>query len=408
MFAGLRSKIKEWRAERLLRDLQSEPTGLEYMMAARASSRLRDPRAVEPLIQALRHPDSFVRERAAEALGELGDARAIDPLVEALADPGDSDRLESMAVRHAAAIALAKLGEVDFRALGEIGDPCHGLERLAECGDPRLLTPLLRALRDPHNPRVRADAAVALGKLGDLRAVQPLIAATIDNEWEVRSHAFEALGELRTDEEFEFLVNEAERGSDGAVRGLVKYGDARGTDAVIELIDHCEIWKTGDAYLLFRALGEIGGERAFQRLKQEVGGGEPEAIWPLAKTGNPCAVDVLIQRLGDHDAATIMDSDAVGVANAADALAKLGESRAVEPLIDVLEDNSKAPVTAKDFYPAERRRKKMLLRAIRALGELGDSRAIAEVQKLTKYQPGEIEEEADWALGKLASKRRDT
>ena len=408
MFDGRRSKIKERRAERLLLKIQSEPTGLRYMMAVRAASRLRDPRAVEPLIQALRHPVSYVRKWAAEALGELGDARAIDPLVEALADDGDPDRRESMAVRHAAAMALAKLGEVDFRAPGGIGDPSHGLERLAECGDPRLLTPLLRALRDPHDSRVRADAAAALGELGDLHAVQPLIHATMDNDWEVRSHALEALGELKTNEGFEFLVNEAEGGSHGAVRGLAKYGDVRGTDAVIELIDHCEVWKTGDAYFLFRALGEIGGERAFQRLKQEVEGGEPEAIWPLAKSGDPRAVDVLIQRLGDHDAATITDSNAVGVANAADALANLGESRAVEPLIDVLEDNDKAPVTAEDFYPAERRRKKMLLRAIRALGELGDSRAIAEVQRLTKYQPGEIEEEADWALGKLASKRRDT
>jgi HEAT repeat protein len=89
-------------------------------------------------------------------------------------------------------------------------------------------------------------------------------------------------------------------------------------------------------------------------------------------------------------------------------LAKLGDSRAVKPLIDVLKDTSKAPVTAENFYPAESKRKKMLLRVIRALGELGDSRAIAEVQKLTKHQPDEIEEEADWALMKLESKKRDT
>jgi HEAT repeat protein len=157
---------------------------------------------------------------------------------------------------------------------------------------------------------------------------------------------------------------------------------------------------------LFRALGEIGGERAFQRLKQEVEGGEPEAIWPLAKTGDPRAVDVLIQRLSDHDAATITDSDAVGVANAAGGLAKLGDPRAVEPLIDALKNNRNPPVTAEDFYHAESRRKRMLLRVIKALGELGDSRAIAEVQNLTKSQPNEIEEEADWALGKLDSRRQ--
>ena len=401
MFEGLRSKLTERRAQRRLRDLQREPTGLRYMLAARASGRLREPRAVEPLIQALRHSDSYVREWAAEALGEIGDARAIDPLVEALADRGDSERLESMAVRHAAALALAKLGEVDFMAMGEIGDPSHGLERLAECGDSRLLAPLSRALRDSHDSQVRVDAAVALGKLRDLRALQPLIAATMDNDWHVRSHAFEALGELETDEGFDFLLNEAEKGSHGAVRGLTRYGDIRGTDAVIELMDHGEAWRTGDAYYLLRALGAIGGERAFQRLRQEVERGEPEAIWPLARTRDPRAVDVLVQRLDDHDAATITDSDAVGVANAAGALAKLGDARAVEPLVDVLKDTSKAPIAAENFYPAESRRKKMLLRVLEALGELGDSRAIAEVKKLTKYQPDEIEEEAHWTLRKL-------
>ena len=75
-------------------------------------------------------------------------------------------------------------------------------------------------------------------------------------------------------------------------------------------------------------------------------------------------------------------------------------------MIDALKNNRKPPVTAEDFYHAESRRKRMLLRVIKALGELGDSLAIAEVQKLTKGQPNEIEEEADWALGKLDSKRR--
>ncbi|MFB3111033.1 MAG: HEAT repeat domain-containing protein [Gemmatimonadales bacterium] len=405
MFSGLRSKMKERRVKRLLRELQSNTAGIKYLTAAMALGRLRDPRVVEPLIQALKHPNCEVRYVAAVALGEIGDARAIDPLVEALADHWGSDELLP-SVREAAAIALAKLGEVEWKEIVEIDDFSHGLERLAESGDPRLLTPLLRASRDPHSSGVRADAAAALGKLGDPRAVQLLIAATMDDDWEVRSHAFEALGELKTDEGFEFLVGEAEEGSHCAVGELAKYGDVRGTDAVVELIDHCERWRTGDAYWLFRALGKIGGERAFQRLKQEVEGGEPEAIWPLAKTGDPRAVDVLIQRLSDHDAATITDSDAVGVANAAGGLAKLGDPRAVEPLIDALKNNRKPPVTAEDFYHAESRRKRMLLRVIKALGELGDSRAIAEVQKLTKGQPNEIEEEADWALGKLDSKRR--
>lgn len=235
--------------------------------------------------------------------------------------------------------------------------------------------------------------------------LQSLVVATRSRNPEVRTRAFEALGDWGGHEAFRFLVGEALGGSHGAIGGLVKLGDPRGTEVVITLIDHCEIWQAGDAYFLFRALGEIGGERAFQRLEQEVENGEPEAVWPLARTGDPRAVDRLIRRLGDHDPATITDSDALGVSNAADALAHLNDPRAVEPLMDVLRDTSRAPVTAECFYPAEARRVKILLRVIRALGRLGDSRAIPEVQNLTKDQPREIEEEAEWALGKLESRR---
>lgn len=235
------------------------------------------------------------------------------------------------------------------------------------------------------------------------RSLESLIAATRSNDWETHSRAFEALGELGTDEAFHYLVAQAERGSHGAVRGLIPFGDARGTDALIALVDHCPAWQSGDAYFLFRALGEIGGEHAFQRLEREVEDGEPEAVWPLARTGNPRAVDLLIARLGDHEAAVITDTEALGVANAADALAFLGDLRAVEPLIDVLQGTSKPPLTAEPFYPAESRRKKMLLRVIRALGKLEDPRPIPAIQKLTQHQPREVEDEAEWALRKLES-----
>jgi HEAT repeat protein len=233
------------------------------------------------------------------------------------------------------------------------------------------------------------------------RSLHSLVVATRSRDREVRDRAFEALGEWGSDDAFRFLAREALGGSHGAVAGLIQLGDPRGTDTVLALIDHGEAWQAGDAYFLFRALGEIGGERAFRRLEQEVENREPEAVWPLARTGDPRVVDRLIRRLSDHDPATITDSDALGVSNAADALAYLQDARAVEPLIDVLQDTSRAPVTAEPFYPAEARRKKMLLRVIRALGRLGDSRAIAPVQKLTMDQPREIEEEAEWALWKL-------
>ncbi len=55
-------------------------------MAAVALGEIKDTRAVEPLIAALKDKDSSVRNNAAEALGEIKDARAVEPLIAATAD----------------------------------------------------------------------------------------------------------------------------------------------------------------------------------------------------------------------------------------------------------------------------------------------------------------------------------
>jgi len=51
--------------------------------AIQALGQLDDPRAVEPLVQALHDADYWVRQGAARALRHLGDPRAIEPLIQA-------------------------------------------------------------------------------------------------------------------------------------------------------------------------------------------------------------------------------------------------------------------------------------------------------------------------------------
>jgi HEAT repeat protein len=266
------------------------------------------------------------------------------------------------------------------------------------------LDSFLTALRQPRDSAVREGAAAALGRLGDPRAVQPLFVAAQDLDQHVRSRACEALAHLDTEEAFAFLMAEAKAGSHEGVQGLCRFGPVRGANALIGVIDHCQESRPDDVYWQLRALGEIGGERAFQRLKQEVEKGESEAVWPLARTGDPRAVDLLIRRLRDHDPAAISNTDAFGVAHAAGALALLGDARAVEPLIAALRHTSKPPLTAEDFYAAEERRKRILARVIPALADLGDARAIPELQKLRKHQPDEIVRATVRALEKLGSR----
>lgn len=71
--------------------------------AAMMLGKLRDTRAVDPLIRALEAPGFKTPVYAAEALGTIGDPRAIDPLLAALNTNNDT-------FRRAAVEALKKLG----------------------------------------------------------------------------------------------------------------------------------------------------------------------------------------------------------------------------------------------------------------------------------------------------------
>jgi len=54
---------------------------------------------------------------------------------------------------------------------------------------------LIQALGDSHR-KVRFNAAIAMGKIKDNRAVDPLIQALKDNDSQIRSNAAEALGNI--------------------------------------------------------------------------------------------------------------------------------------------------------------------------------------------------------------------
>ena len=64
---------------------------------------------------------------------------------------------------------------------------------------------LLEALEDPA-PEVRYRAAWALGKIGDLRAIDPLIRAFNDNDSYVQWSAAEALAEINESKTVELLI----------------------------------------------------------------------------------------------------------------------------------------------------------------------------------------------------------
>jgi HEAT repeat protein len=124
-------------------------------------ARLRRRRDVAGLIEVLRQGSTRDRRAAANALIGMPDPRAIEPLAEALQDV---DPL----LRTNAALAL-----------GELQDRRPGAD-LAP-----IVEPLVAALDDPA-PEVRAMAASALGRTKTERALDPLIAALKDPDSTVR------------------------------------------------------------------------------------------------------------------------------------------------------------------------------------------------------------------------------
>ena len=202
--------------EPLIKVLGDEDKWVRYE-AARALGKIGEP-AIEPLIKALGDGNKYVRKNAAKALGNTGDKRAVAPLIKAL---GDGDEL----VRMNAAWALRNIGkpavEPLIKALGD-GDwnvRYYAAEALGKIGQPAV-EPLIKALGD-ENKDVRKYAARALGKTGwhpatdeqqalylvalqkwdkavklGKPAVEPLIKALGDGDWNVRKNAAEALGNI--------------------------------------------------------------------------------------------------------------------------------------------------------------------------------------------------------------------
>ncbi len=179
-----------------------------------------------------------VQIRGAKGLGRLGDPRAVGPLLEAL---GDSEYGVGSAVRE----ALVRFGPL------AVGPAIHELQQrdsrvlvaevLGQSDDPRVLKPLLYALRRDDNEEVRSRAALGLGHLGDRAAVEPLIAALDDSAPGVSSSAAQALGKLGDPAAVEPLI---ERLADEyavnrlyAAEALGKLGDPRAVEPLRASLD---------------------------------------------------------------------------------------------------------------------------------------------------------------------------
>ena len=187
---------------------------LMRLQACEALGRLGVEEAVELLCQVmLNDRDAAVRQDAAKALGCIGSAGALEALTAAIKDldarPYAVEALGKLkdprAVETLIDVATGKDRPAKIRKVPVCGDESGELDveemevqifaigALAEIGDDRAIDPLIRALKDT---RLRADAAKALGRLG-LRVAGPLLEAMkIETDSNILFHARAILSEV--------------------------------------------------------------------------------------------------------------------------------------------------------------------------------------------------------------------
>jgi HEAT repeat protein len=383
--------------------------------AAEALGGLHDARAVEPLRQCLTASEAELRRAAAAALGQLGDARAVEPLLVCLTDKDPGTVSATLVALGALHDARAVAAIIPCLANSDEGVRGKAVDILCQLGAPAV-EPLLASLKAPK-PQVRALAAEALGRLGDARAVDPLVAclkepgapeteslatgenapaenkknedtdepaptaAPDDGTAEVRQKAAEALGRLGRPAVEPLLACLDE--NDATVKGLAaetlgKIQDAR---AIGPLVDH---------------LAKLSGEEIGENVN-----GRDAVIAALTKFGPP-AIAPLVAHLQDKDLAVrknvaetldglkYVPADDAGKADffilreSWDQLVKLG-APAVAPLIAAL----KLDDTATQEGAAE------------ALGRLGDRRAVEPLIARLQGGSGQVAQKAAAALGLL-------
>jgi HEAT repeat protein len=175
----------------LVRKLEHQDSEIRFKAAVELSRHPGEV-TVTALIKALKDSDPEVRGCAAESLRLLGDPRAVEPLVDVL----ETDTEHNPA--YSAVLALGEIGtpravEALISALdrrkGDLSTIASQLGKLKASG---AVDALIKLLEDGTEYQ-RRHAVMALGKIGDRKAIEPLKRALNDADEGVRERAAEAL-----------------------------------------------------------------------------------------------------------------------------------------------------------------------------------------------------------------------
>jgi HEAT repeat protein len=164
---------------------------LESMRSADVAVRVAGALAARP--EGLGDADRALLDRLTAAAPEAL-PRTVDQLAAALADGGAGARAATM-------LTWLSPDSVDV-LIDSLSDEARRLQAIIALGrlhEGRAVEPLCRLMLESPNPPVRRDAARALGEIRDLTAVQALMLAAYDSDYDVRTEAasaFDAFGNV--------------------------------------------------------------------------------------------------------------------------------------------------------------------------------------------------------------------
>ena len=301
--------------------------------AVRILGEIGDPRALPPLLNALKHSEPEMRRDTVLAIGQIGSPQAVEPLINALRD-------ESLPVCEEAIRALAKLGKVAvaplmsalqehedhnirdnvIKSLGAIG--VEGIDVLAStlhASDADLRETALRALFDvgdlgqkaiatalaARDSQQREDVADLLVQSQDERSIVPLMLVLNSQDPDIHKNAERALIALDThavDPLIDALTNRRNRRVQYRVGEIL--GKIRNHRVVDPLLG---AFLDGDHELSQVAASGLVklGALAHSDLLRTLQGVAPEKLSSLAATiaslDNPEALSVLISAVDCPD-----------------------------------------------------------------------------------------------------------
>jgi len=365
-------------------------------------------RVVEPLMRLFKLKNPEILAFSASALGEIGNPRAVPVLVSGLSH-------EDWNVRRSSAYALTEIGERGVDKIAEAlkdgnDDVRYWVTRILESiGEPGVPF-LVKALKDA-NREIRFFAAKALGTSFDTTVARSLINSLNDEIWSVRKAAADSicrLENLNIDDVLRHIASDNEN-----IRYWVSQIIARVGERFLPRI--IEAMRKGDAELRLYACQAAGMFSSSDLIDPLIGALRDDSEWvrtyaaiSLGRTGDPRAIIPLIRSFSDRNSdvhrtvtrafeklgdkvfkeliTCIEGKDVELRRNAALALAEMRESRGVDHIVLLMEDNDETVRTcaaeALGHFPGLKSRTiltegladasiKVRIAVIKALGRLG-------------------------------------